>query len=296
MSVFKGAGVAIVTPFLPNGDVNYDKLAEIIEVQINNGTDAIVICGTTGESACLTEDEHLDCIRFTVKQVKGRVPVIAGAGSNCTRTAVYLSEEAEKAGADALLLVSPYYNKTTQAGLIDHYTTVANSVKIPVILYNVKSRTGINIEPETVAELVKTVPNIVGIKEASGDISQIAKLKAICPEVELYSGNDDQVVPLLSLGGLGVISVVSNVAPRYMHDLVMNYLNGDTQTSMKMQLDAIELVEALFCETNPIPVKHAMNLMGMQVGPLRKPLVSMLPANLERLKKAMTNFGLIKEL
>ncbi len=293
MSVFKGAGVAIVTPFLPNGDVNYDKLAEIIEVQISNSTDAIVICGTTGESACLTEEEHLDCIRFTVKQVRGRVPVIAGAGSNCTRTAVYLSEEAEKAGADALLLVTPYYNKTTQAGLIDHYSTVANSVKIPVILYNVKSRTGINIEPETVAELVKKVPNIVGIKEASGDISQIAKLKAICPEVELYSGNDDQVVPLLSLGGLGVISVVSNIAPRYMHDLVMNYLNGDIQKSAKMQLDAIELVEALFCETNPIPVKHAMNLMGMQVGPLRKPLVSMLPDNLERLKRAMTNFGLL---
>ena len=294
MSVFKGAGVAIVTPFLPNGDVNYDKLAEIIEIQIKNGTDSIVICGTTGESACLTEEEHLDCIRFTVKQVNKRVPVIAGSGSNCTRTAVYLSEEAEKAGADALLLVSPYYNKTTQAGLIDHYTTVANSVKIPILLYNVKSRTGINIEPQTVATLVRNVPNIVGIKEASGDISQIAKLRAICPEVELYSGNDDQVVPLLSLGGLGVISVVSNVAPRYMHDLVMKYLSGDVQGASKMQLDAIELVEALFCETNPIPVKHAMNLMGMQVGPLRKPLVSMLPENLERLRTAMRNFGLIQ--
>ncbi|MCR4744986.1 MAG: 4-hydroxy-tetrahydrodipicolinate synthase [Lachnospiraceae bacterium] len=294
MSVFKGAGVAIITPFLENGDVNYDKLAEIIELQIKNGTDSIVICGTTGESACLTEEEHIECIRFAVKQVNKRVPVIAGAGSNCTRTAVYLSEEAEKAGADALLLVTPYYNKTTQAGLIDHYTTVANSVNIPIILYNVKSRTGVNIEPETCAHLVKNVPNIVGIKEASGDISQITKLKAICPEVELYSGNDDQVVPILSVGGLGVISVVSNVAPRYMHDLVMKYLSGDVQGSAKMQLDVIELVEALFCETNPIPVKHAMNLMGMQVGPLRKPLVSMAPANLERLRTAMKNFGLIQ--
>ena len=294
MSVFKGAGVAIVTPFLQNGDVNYDKLAEIIELQIKNGTDAIVICGTTGESACLTEEEHLDCIRFAIKQVNKRVPVIAGTGSNCTRTAVYLSEEAEKAGADALLIVSPYYNKTTQAGLIDHYSTVASSVKLPIILYNVKSRTGMNIEPQTVAELVNKVPNIVGIKEASGDISQIAKIKSICPDVELYSGNDDQVVPVLSLGGLGVISVVSNVAPRFMHDMVMKYLSGDVQTATKMQLDAIELVEALFCETNPIPVKHAMNLMGMQVGPLRKPLVSMMPANLERLKLAMKNFGLIQ--
>ena len=294
MSVFKGAGVAIVTPFLQNGDVNYDKLAEIIELQIKNGTDAIVICGTTGESACLTEEEHLDCIRFATKQVNKRVPVIAGTGSNCTRTAVYLSEEAEKAGADALLIVSPYYNKTTQAGLIDHYSTVASSGKLPIILYNVKSRTGMNIEPQTVAELVNKVPNIVGIKEASGDISQIAKIKSICPDVELYSGNDDQVVPVLSLGGLGVISVVSNVAPRFMHDMVMKYLSGDVQTATKMQLDAIELVEALFCETNPIPVKHAMNLMGMQVGPLRKPLVSMMPANLERLKLAMKNFGLIQ--
>lgn len=294
MSVFKGAGVAIVTPFLANGDVNYDKLAEIIDIQIANGTDAIVICGTTGESACLTEEEHIDCIRFAVKQVNKRVPVIAGTGSNCTRTAVYLSEEAERAGVDALLIVSPYYNKTTQAGLVDHYSTIASSVRIPIILYNVKSRTGINIEPATVAELVRKNPNIVGIKEASGDISQIAKLKSICPEVELYSGNDDQVVPILSLGGLGVISVVSNVAPRYMHDMVMKYLSGDQAGAAKMQLDAIELVEALFCETNPIPVKHAMNIMGMQVGPLRKPLVSMQSANLEKLKNAMRNFGLIQ--
>ena len=293
MAVFKGAGVAIVTPFQANGDVNYDKFAEIIEMQIQNGTDAIIVCGTTGEAATLTEEEHLDCIRFVVDRVKKRVPVIAGTGSNCTRTAVYLSQEAEKAGADALLMVTPYYNKTTQAGLIDHFTTVAQSVNLPIILYSVKSRTGVNIAPETVAKLVKGVPNIVGIKEASGDISQVAKIMHLCPECELYSGNDDQTIPMLALGGIGVISVVSNVAPRYVHDMVIKYLNGDTEGARKMQLDEIDLVDALFCETNPIPVKHAMNLMGLQVGPLRKPLVSMDSANLDKLRNSMKAFGLI---
>lgn len=294
MAVFKGAGVAIVTPFQANGDVNYEKFAEIIELQIQNGTDAIIVCGTTGEAATLTEEEHLECIKFVVDKVQRRVPVIAGTGSNCTRTAVYLSEEAEKLGADALLMVTPYYNKTTQAGLIDHFTTVAQSVHLPIILYSVKSRTGVNIAPETVAKLVKNVPNIVGIKEASGDISQVAKIMQLCPECELYSGNDDQTIPMLSLGGIGVISVVSNVAPRYVHDMVMKYLNGDVNGARKMQLDEIDLVEALFCETNPIPVKHAMNLMGMQVGPLRKPLVSMESGNLERLRNSLKAFGLIQ--
>ncbi len=293
MPVFKGAGVAIVTPFKDNGDVNYDKFGEIIEQQIQNGTDAIIVCGTTGEAATLTEDEHLDAIKFCVEKVAKRVPVIAGTGSNCTRTAVYLSQEAQQAGADALLLVTPYYNKTTQAGLVDHFKTVASSVSLPIILYSVKSRTGINIEPETVKTLVREVPNIVGIKEASGDISQVAKIKAICPEVDLYSGNDDQVVPILSLGGLGVISVVSNVAPRYMHDMCYKYFEGNAAEASKMQLNAIDLVEALFCETNPIPVKHAMNLMNMNVGPLRKPLVSMSTAHLERLRNSLKQFGLL---
>ncbi|MCR5527327.1 MAG: 4-hydroxy-tetrahydrodipicolinate synthase [Lachnospiraceae bacterium] len=292
MPVFKGAGVAIVTPFKDNGDVNYEKFGEIIDLQIQNGTDAIIVCGTTGEAATLTEEEHLDAIKYCVEKVAKRVPVIAGTGSNCTRTAVYLSQEAEKAGADALLLVTPYYNKTTQAGLVDHFKTVAGSVNIPIILYSVKSRTGVNIAPETVKILVNEVPNIVGIKEASGDISQVAKIKAICPEVDLYSGNDDQVIPILSLGGLGVISVVSNVAPRYMHDMCYKYFEGNVSEASKMQINAIDLVEALFCETNPIPVKHAMNLMNMNVGPLRKPLVSMAPANLERLKNSLQRFGL----
>ncbi|MCR5626524.1 MAG: 4-hydroxy-tetrahydrodipicolinate synthase [Lachnospiraceae bacterium] len=294
MAIFKGAGVAIVTPFKGNGDVDYEAFGRQIDIQIQNGTDAIIVCGTTGESATLTEEEHVEVIKYCVERVNHRVPVVAGTGSNCTRTAVYLSQEAEKLGADALLIVTPYYNKATQAGLIDHYTIVGNSVKIPIILYSVKSRTGLNIEPETVATLVKNVPNIVGIKEASGDISQIAKIMALTEgKVELYSGNDDQVVPIMSLGGIGVISVVSNVAPKYMHDMVYKYLNGDVQGARDMQLKVIELVGALFCETNPIPVKHAMNLMGLGAGPLRKPLSPMSEANLERLKTALKNFGLL---
>ncbi len=293
MPVFQGAGVAIVTPFKDNGDVSYEHFADQIDYQIDHGTDAIIVCGTTGESACLTEEEHIEVIRFCVRHVAGRVPVVAGAGSNCTKTAVYLSEEAEKAGADALLLVTPYYNKTTQAGLIDHYTIVANSVKLPIILYSVQSRTGLNIEAETAAHLIKNVPNIVGIKEASGNMSQIAKIMSLCDgNAELYSGNDDQTVPILSLGGIGVISVVSNIAPQFMHDMVTEYLNGNIENARKMQLKSIELVDALFCETNPIPVKHAMNLMNMQAGPLRKPLAPMSEAHLEQLKTAMRNFGI----
>ena len=263
MPIFKGAGVAIVTPMKANGEVNYDKLSEIIEDQIAGQTDAIIICGTTGESSTLTHEEHVEVIRYCIEKVAKRVPVIAGTGSNCTETAVYLSQEAEKAGADGVLLVTPYYNKATQKGLIAHYTKIANAISIPVILYNVPSRTGCNLLPETVAELVKNVDNIVGIKEASGNISQIAKLMHLTDgKIELYSGNDDQVVPILALGGVGVISVVSNVAPKYMHDMVVKFLDGDIAGSTKMQLDAIPLCNALFCEVNPIPVKAALNLQG----------------------------------
>ena len=274
--------------------MNFDKLAEILEEQIAGGTDAIIICGTTGESSTLTHEEHLDVIKFAIDRVNKRIPVIAGTGSNCTETAIYLSQEAEKYGADALLLVTPYYNKATQKGLKLHFTRIANSVKLPVILYNVPSRTGCNIQPATAAALAKEVPNIVGIKEASGDISQIAKLMHLAGDaIELYSGNDDQVVPILSLGGKGVISVVSNVAPKLMHDMVANYLEGNVAEAMKLQLDAIPLCNALFCEVNPIPVKTAMNLMGKEVGPLRGPLCEMEEANKELLAKVLKDYALI---
>lgn len=294
MAIFKGAGVAIVTPMYENGDVNYDKLAEILDYQINNSTDAIIICGTTGESSTLTHEEHLECIRFTAKYVNKRIPVIAGTGSNCTSTAIYLSQEAEKAGADALLVVTPYYNKATQKGLIAHFTAIADSVSLPIIMYNVPSRTGCNILPETAVKLAKEVNNIVGIKEATGDISQVAKLMALADGcIDLYSGNDDQIIPIMSLGGCGVISVLSNIAPKQTHDIVENFLTGKVAESTKMQLQAIELVNALFCEVNPIPVKTAMNLMGKEVGPLRMPLSPMEENHQELLKNAMKHYGLI---
>lgn len=293
MSVFKGAAVAIITPMFDNGQVNYPKLGEIIEYQIAHKTDAIVICGTTGEAATLSCEEHLEVIDYCVKKVAGRVPVIAGTGSNCTETAIYLSKESEKSGADALLVVTPYYNKTTQKGLIAHYTAIAEAVDLPIIMYNVPSRTGCNILPETAATLVKNVKNIVGIKEASGNISQVAKLMNLCgDEIELYSGNDDQIVPLMSLGALGVISVLSNVAPEETHDIVEMYLDGDVRGSMELQLKAIPLVDQLFCEVNPIPVKAAMNMMGFEVGSLRMPLVEMEEAHKENLKAAMKDFGI----
>ncbi len=295
MAIFKGAGVAIVTPFKADGEVNYEEFGRQIDFQINNGTDAIIVCGTTGESACLSEEEHIRVIDFCIKHVNHRVPVVAGTGSNCTDTAVFLSQEAERLGADGLLIVTPYYNKATQRGLIDHYTIIANAVHIPIILYSVKSRTGVNINPETVAELVANVPNIVAVKEASGDIAQVAKIMALTGgKVDLYSGNDNEVVPIMSLGGIGVISVVSNVAPSYMHNLCMSYMNGDTEEARRMQLKVLDLVDALFCEVNPIPVKHAMNIMGMNAGPMRRPLSPMEPQNLERLKKSMREFGLIQ--
>ena len=293
MAIFTGAGVAIVTPMKENGDVNFEKLGEILEEQIQEGTDSIVICGTTGESSTLTHEEHLETIKYTIDKVNKRIPVIAGTGSNCTETAIYLSTEAEKYGADGVLLVTPYYNKATQKGLIEHYTKIANSIKIPVILYNVPSRTGINIQPKTVAYLVEHVENIVGIKEASGDIAQVAEMAALTRgKLDIYSGNDNQIVPLLSLGGKGVISVLSNVAPRFTHDMVAKYLNGDIKESCDMQLDAMPLINALFSEVNPIPVKAAMNLMGMEVGPLRSPLTEMEEANKEKLKEEMVKFGL----
>ena len=294
MSVFKGAAVAICTPFLANGEVDYDKFREQIEYQIENGTDAIVVCGTTGEASCLSHEEHLDCIKFCTEVVDHRIPVIAGTGSNCTETAVYLSQEAEKYGVDALLVVTPYYNKSTQKGLIEHFTIVANSVNIPMILYNVPGRTGCNILPQTAATLVNDVPNIVGIKEASGNISQIAKLMSLCGDkIELYSGNDDQIVPILALGGLGVISVLSNVAPRKTHDICQAFFDNDPALAAKRQLDAIPLCNALFCEVNPIPVKKALELQGRDRGVLRRPLCEMESDNAEVLKKAMEEYGVL---
>lgn len=294
MSIFKGAGVAIVTPMFEDGSVNYEQLAELIEFQIAHKIDAIIACGTTGESSTLTHEEHLDVIGYVVKKVAGRVPVIAGTGSNCTETAIYLSTEAEKLGADGLLLVSPYYNKATQNGLYAHFKAVAESVKIPVLLYNVPSRTGCNILPETIVRLCKDVENIVGVKEASGNISQIGHLAAIADgAVDIYSGNDDHIVPVMSLGGIGVISVLANVAPEKTHEICRTYLDGDVKTSMKLQLEAMELVNALFCEVNPIPVKKALNLMGMKAGVLRRPLTEMEPANSARLEKAMKEYGIL---
>lgn len=294
MAVFKGAGVAIVTPFHQDGSVNYEKFAELIEFQIQNGTDAIIVCGTTGESSTLTHEEHLEVIKFCAQKVNGRIPVIAGTGSNCTSTAVYLSTEAEKYGVDGLLLVTPYYNKATQNGLFEHFKKVADSVKLPIILYNVPSRTGCNIMPQTAVKLCEEVPNIVGIKEASGNISQISRLASLAKgRLDIYSGNDDHIVPILSLGGKGVISVLSNVAPKQTHDICAKFFEGDVEGSCKEQLRAMELCDALFCEVNPIPVKEALNLMGKEAGPTRMPLSKMEEANVEKLKTAMKNYGIL---
>lgn len=294
MAVFKGAGVAIVTPFHQDGSVNYEKFAEQIEYQITNGTDAIIVCGTTGEASTLTHEEHLDVIRFCVKQTAGRIPVIAGTGSNCTQTAVYLSQEAEKAGADGVLLVTPYYNKATQKGLYAHFKTVADSIRIPVILYNIPGRTGVNMTPETIVKLCKEVDNIVGVKEATGNISQVAKIMALADGcVDLYSGNDDQIVPLLSLGGSGVISVLSNVAPKQTHDICQKFFDGEVAESCKRQLEAIPLIDALFCEVNPIPVKTAMNLQGRCAGPMRMPLSEMEEGHAAVMERVMKEYGIL---
>ena len=294
-TIFTGAGVAIVTPMNPDESINFDRLGQIIDNQIENGTDAIVICGTTGESATMTDQEHVDCIEYAVKRVNGRVPVIAGAGSNHTSYAVWMSKEAKRVGADALLHVTPYYNKTSQTGLIRHFNAVADATDLPIILYNVPSRTGVNITPATYRELAKH-PNIVAAKEASGNISQIAQIAQVCgDELDLYSGNDDQIVPLLSLGAKGVISVLSNIMPRETHDICRLFFEGKIAESRALQLKLLPLINALFSDVNPIPVKEAMNMMGWECGECRLPLVSMQPQAKEHLRILMQEQGLIKE-
>lgn len=291
--IFRGAGVAIITPYTEDG-VNFEELGRIIDDQIENHTDAIVITGTTGESATMSVEEHKEAIKFAVEHTKGRVPVIAGTGSNETRIAVEFSMYAEEVGADALLVVTPYYNKCTQKGLIQHYTMIADSVNIPIILYDVPSRTGVSIQTSTYAELAKH-PNIVAVKEANGDLSKILRLRAACgDDLVVYSGNDDQIVPILSLGGQGVISVLSNVAPKVTHDMCQLYFDGKVEESMKLQIEYADLIDALFCEVNPIPVKVAMRKMGWNAGPLRMPLCEMEPAHEAQLEKALRNHGLIK--
>ena len=294
MAVFKGAGVAIVTPMKDNFDVNYEKLEELIDTQIKEGTDAIIIAGTTGESATLTMEEHRDVIRAAVEFTKHRVPVVAGTGSNSTRTAIQLSREAEEAGADGLLIVTPYYNKATQEGLVAHYSAIADSTKCPVIMYNVPGRTGCNLLPETVAALVKAKENIVGLKEATGNMAQAAQTMNLTDgKLDLYSGEDGLVVPLMSIGAIGVISVWSNVAPAKVHQMCESFLQGDLETARRLQLEAIPLINALFSEVNPIPVKKALSLMGLEAGPLRAPLCEMSPANAAKLEKVMKDYGIL---
>ena len=295
MSLFTGSGTAIVTPFQANGEVNYSKLEEMIDWQIKNKTDAIIVCGTTGEAAAMNDAEHLDCIRAAVSAAAGRVPVIAGTGSNDTAHGVKLSKEAQKLKADALLQVTPYYNKTTQKGLVAHFTAIAQAVDIPIILYNVPSRTGMSIAPATARELALSCRNIVAVKEASGDISHAAELAYQTDGLlDLYSGNDDQILPLMSLGAKGVVSVASNIMPAEIHDMVMLYLEKTTEEACRLQLKLLPLIHLLFCETNPIPIKAAMNLMGMEAGPLRLPLIEMSEANQVKLAAAMKELGLIK--
>lgn len=296
MSIFKGAGVAIVTPMKNNEEVNYEKLEELIDWQIEQGTDCIIIAGTTGESSTLTTEEHAKVIKAAVDFTKHRVPVVAGTGSNCTREAIHLSEEAEAAGADGLLAVTPYYNKATQGGLIRYYTEIAEAVKLPIIMYNVPGRTGCNILPETAAAIYKNVENVVAIKEATGNVAQAARTMYLTDgKLDLYSGEDGIVVPLMSLGAKGVISVWSNIAPKTVHEMCMSFFEGDLKKAMELQLAAQPLIDALFCEVNPIPVKKALNLMGKEVGPLRSPLTEMLPENTMKLEKAMKAYGVLDE-
>lgn len=294
MAIFKGAGVAMITPFHEDKSVNYEELGRMLEAQVQGHTDAIIVCGTTGEPVTMSMEERTEVIRFTVEKIAHRIPVIAGTGANCTQTAVELSMKAQELGVDGLLVVTPFYNKATQEGLIEHYKTIAQSVKLPIIMYNVPSRTGCNILPETAARLADEVENIVGIKEASGDISQIAKLAAcVKGKLDIYSGNDDQIIPILSLGGIGVISVLSNVVPQDAHDMVMEYLNGNTQKALELQLKYLDLIHALFCEVNPIPVKWAANMMGYQAGGLRLPLTELSAAHKELLECEMKKAGVL---
>ena len=295
MRIFEGVATALITPFHEDLSVNYEKLAELIDKQIEDGVDALVICGTTGEAATLTEEEHMEVIRSAAKMINGRIPMIAGTGSNSTATAIKMSKEAEEAGADAVLLVSPYYNKGTQQGIYEHFADTANAINIPVVLYNIQGRTGVNIEPATIARLAKDVPNIVAVKEASGNISQVAKIRKMTdPETfSIYSGNDDQVVPLMSLGGSGVISVASHVIPGVMHKMVMDYLAGDVKSACELQIRYLNLMNALFCEVNPIPVKEALNILGYEVGPFRKPLTPMSPEHRELVIRELKAAGLM---
>ena len=294
MAIFKGAGVALATPFKENMEVNYEKLEELVDFHVENGTDCIVVMGTTGEAATMTHEEHLECIKVVIDRTKGRIPVVAGTGSNCTETAVYLSTEACSYGADGLLVVTPYYNKATQPGLIAHFTEIAKKVTVPIIMYNIPGRTGCTMQPETIAKLVKDVDNIVGVKDATGNISFTAKTMQLTNgNIDLYSGNDDQIVPIMALGGIGVISVLSNVAPKKTHDICQAMLDGDVKLGAKLQLEALPLIDALFCEVNPIPVKAALNLMGMKVGDMRMPLTKLEPEHVKLLEKEMKEYGIL---
>ena len=293
-TIFTGAGIAIITPMNADGSINYQGLRDLIENQIANGTDAIIICGTTGEASTMTDEEHLECIRFAVEKTAGRIPVIAGTGSNDTRYAIELSKEAEAVGVDGLLLVTPYYNKTTQRGLIAHFTAIADAVNVPIILYNIPGRTGVNMEVSTVKKLAEH-RNIAAIKEASGNISYAAKLIAACGDnIDVYSGNDDMVVPLVSLGGKGVISVASHVIPKQMHDMVQYCLDNNFAEATKLQIEYLDLINSLFIEVNPIPVKEALNMMGVNVGPCRMPLYEMSDEHKAVLRASLEKHGLIK--
>ena len=296
MSIFRGAGVALITPFNSDNSVNFSELERIIEDQVSNGTDAIIVCGTTGEPATMTEDEKLSVIRCAVEKVAGRIPVIAGTGANSTQTVIDFSKKVGELGVDGLLIVTPFYNKATQKGLYAHYSTIAKEIDLPIIMYNVPSRTGCNLLPETAVSLANDFPNIVGIKEASGNISQIVRLAQLSQGIlDIYSGNDDQIIPILSLGGIGVISVLSNVAPKDTHNMVMEYLEGDTKRALELQLKYVDLVDALFSEVNPIPVKSAMNMMGYEVGGLRLPLTELEMKHKTQLQDELRKVGLVKE-
>ncbi|MEA4827580.1 MAG: 4-hydroxy-tetrahydrodipicolinate synthase [Clostridium sp.] len=294
MSLFKGSGVALVTPF-KNGEVDFKKLEELLNWHVESGTDAIIICGTTGEASTMTETEKKETIKFTVDVINKRIPVIAGTGSNNTAASISMSKWAESIGVDGLLVITPYYNKTTQKGIYEHFKAINDSVNVPIIIYNVPGRTGLNITPKTLLRLCE-LKNLVAIKEASGNLSQVAEMKALCRDrLDIYSGNDDQIVPILSLGGIGVISVVANLYPKETHNICELYMNGKNAEALKLQLDMLELINSLFIETNPIPVKTAMNLSGMNVGNLRLPLCDMEESNLKVLKAAMDKFNSIKE-
>lgn len=293
-TIFTGAGVAIITPMNEDSTINFNRLGEIIDNQVDNGTDAIIICGTTGESSTMTDEEHTECIRYAVERTNKRIPVIAGTGSNDTKYAIELSQEAQRLGADGLLMVTPYYNKTSQRGLVAHYNAIANNVDIPIVLYNIPSRTGVNIAIDTYVQLAEN-KNIVAVKEASGNIGYVAKIiQAVGDKMDVYSGNDDQIVPLMSLGAKGVISVLSNIMPRETHQMAQYCLDNDFHSASKMQIELLDLINALFIDVNPIPIKEAMNLIGLNVGGCRMPLYPMAEKDIETLKKSLMAHGLIK--